>query len=216
MTDPELVTYITEQTQEGISAQVLREALMERGWHERDIENAMHDVAAGLHPATPGASIHADLAQVRGMVAHLAGRVKTLEARLASIGALPMQRELPAAHYHHPWVRRFASLFIAIGVFVGLGILAAWSTLAPTDQATIALGAGIVLLLAGYVSLRHGWAWAFSSLSYSAIAIFALVTWRAYHLYAAMEWFTALGLAVLGLVLLSVMERWVTRMVHRA
>lgn len=83
MPESELVDYIQEQTQQGVTAEHLRISLMEAGWHEADINNALHDVAAGLHPATPGASIHEDLAQVRGMVAHLATRVHSIEATLA-------------------------------------------------------------------------------------------------------------------------------------
>src|SRR4030042_2229232 len=98
MTVPEMIEYVRQQSQAGVSAQELRETLMAAGWSELDVENALHDVAAGLQPVTIGASIHEDLAQVRGLVAHLTTRVGRLEARLAtSANALPQgPEELPS------------------------------------------------------------------------------------------------------------------------
>ena len=96
MANPELLSYIHEQTRQGMTAQDIRVALMESGWSERDVENAFHDVAAGLEPLTQGASIHEDLAQVRGMVSHLANRVRTIETRLIAAGQLPELPELPS------------------------------------------------------------------------------------------------------------------------
>lgn len=55
MPHPDLVAYIQQQIQKGMSAQTLRESLMEAGWQERDIENALNDVAAGSHPTAPRA-----------------------------------------------------------------------------------------------------------------------------------------------------------------
>lgn len=96
MSHQDLVLYIREQTQQGVTAEVLRQKLMEAGWRELDIANALHDVAAGLRPVSEGASIHEDLAQVRGVVAHLATRMKALEVHLASASlALPVGTELP-------------------------------------------------------------------------------------------------------------------------
>jgi hypothetical protein len=119
MPNSQLVSYLQEQTQQGASAQMLRESLMEAGWPELEIDNALHDVAAGLHPATPGASIHEDLAQVRGMVAHLAARVKTLEARLLPSEFIGPDHELPAPTRHIArrifWIMALITLFALLG-----------------------------------------------------------------------------------------------------
>ncbi len=232
MAVPELVDYIQEQTQQGESAQNLRESLMEAGWQELDIENALHDVAAGLHPATPGASIHEDLAQVRGMVAHLADRVKGIEATLASSIALPaqpqigVQRELPssfigpdheltAGHSRHT-LARAVSLVVALGVAVLLGVyvtsLVSLHALAPLDQIVIAAAGGAFLIVMAGISMRRGHAWASSLLTAGAVALWAtdaLVSWRVYHY---MDWMTATALCVLLLVATLVMGRWIGRL----
>ncbi|HUO75838.1 MAG TPA: hypothetical protein VMU12_02925 [Candidatus Paceibacterota bacterium] len=148
--DPDLIVYIRQQTQDGVTANELRETLMEAGWNEIDVDNALHDVAAGLRPVTEGASIHEDLAQVRGMVAHLASRVKTLETRLAQAPAMPMApglpagtgspaRELPRGH------RRFATamsvIVFALVILGGLLTYRAWqaSALEPQTAGALAL-----------------------------------------------------------------------------
>lgn len=93
--EPELVSYIAQQTRSGLAAVDLRTSLMEAGWSEEEIGNALHDVAAGMEPLTTGVALHEDLAQVRGVVAHLASRIRVLEGRLASTGLLTMPEALP-------------------------------------------------------------------------------------------------------------------------
>lgn len=211
MTSPELITYIGEQTQQGVSADILRQSLMESGWHERDIENALHDVAAGLSPLTEGASLHEDVSQVRSMVAVLATRVKTIEAQLASVAALPMQKELPAPVHHH-WL---ASAVVGIalwGVFGAYVFGVATGQLMPTpDQMMIAIAVGGIFFAIGYRAMRRGHAWMGAMLTGMAISLWGMTTWLAWSIQHLMEWSTALALGVLLVVLAGVMGRWIDR-----
>lgn len=226
---PELVDYIREQTQQGATAEDLRVALMEAGWQELDIDNGLHDVAAGLHPATPGASIHEDLAQVRGLVAHLATRVKGIEARLASIGtvaqpapilSLPSEyigpeREL-TVHKGHAGLWHVVSLLFTLGLAVMVGMyatdLVARNALAPLDQIIIAAALAFFLLIASVVAMRGRHAWSASLFAAGAVALWAtdaVVSWRVYHY---MEWPTALAVGILLVVLAMVAGRWIQRL----
>lgn len=161
--DLDLNSYVRQQTQNGVTANELRETLMEAGWAELDIDNALHDVAAGLRPVTEGASIHEDLAQVRGMVAHLASRVKMLETRLVQAPVMPPMeltagtgspaRELPRG-------RRRLALFlmvvvVAVVCFLGLMDLEAWRARSLEPQTAGAIG--ILLLVFLMVSFRILW-----------------------------------------------------------
>jgi hypothetical protein len=223
----ELIDYIREQTQQGVSAEALREELMEAGWHQTDIENALHDVAAGLHPVTAGASIHEDLAQVRGMVAHLATRVRTLEAHLASVGVLgapaPMA-VLPggtpdASHTlsraHRPG-RRVVMTIAAALVCAAAGWYAASlidrSGSAPVSWLMVAAASGLVLMAVSVILMRRGKGWAASILAALAVAVWAVDTIVAWRFWRMMEWTTALALGVLLLVVAVVAARWSDRL----
>lgn len=222
----DLVAYIREQTQDGITADSLRVALMEAGWPERDVENALHDVAAGLHPVTAGASIHEDLAQVRGMVAHLAGRVRTLEARLTGVPLeLPMQQELPGAPLALPpaapapfWPRHMIAILFGWAAFLFTSQFAAdWAMTAgllPSDQALFTGAAGAGLLVVGYIAMRLKSAWLSSLITDGALGILgsAIVVAQSNGL---IETSTAIAIGILLLVLLVVMELWIDRLMQR-
>jgi len=228
----ELVDYVRTQTQEGVTAEDLRVALMEAGWQEFDVDNALHDVAAGLSPTTPGASIHEDLAQVRGMVAHLATRLKGVEARLASISELPTQQSLPAQAQlpsgyvgtdhqladrpHKSVFVRILSTVVAAGLAVGTGIyvtdVVRRSDVAPMSHLLFAGGLGALLLLCAVVVMRKGRGWAASMLSAGGLTLLAtdiVVAWRVYHY---MEWTVVLALGILFVVIAVVMGRWIQRL----
>ncbi len=145
MPAPELLDYIREQTRQGLTAQDIRATLMESGWSERDVENAFHDVAAGLEPLTRGASIHEDLAQVRGMVAHLAARVRTLEFRLTAAGALSELAELPPAQMpalnpaHGSLRRTFFRMLLVLASLGGIGLTwYSWQVFGMIEMTTAA------------------------------------------------------------------------------
>lgn len=222
---PELITYIRQQTQEGVPAQELRVALMEAGWNELDIENALHDVAAGLQPVTAGASIHEDLAQVRGMVAHLAARVKVLEARLVgqtpgepltlAPGIIGAERELVSGRRGSTAVKVASAIAdVIILLFVGwyLAIEVARNDAMPVGLFA-ALGIiGAVLLAAGYRFMRSHRAWVANLLAASSIALWSIIVWHAWQTYHLLENQTAIGLYVLLFVLLVVMGRWIDRL----
>jgi hypothetical protein len=218
MTDPELVSYITLQTQGGIGADMLRQTLIKEGWQEADIDNALHDVAAGLAPATAGASIHEDLAQVRGMVAHLASRVRVLEAGLASVGTLPMQAQLPAPRARGvPFGIRHAVALVVAGIALLLvyryaAILIAQDVLAPLWQIGALAGLGLALLVIALVTMQARRAWVASLTADTSIAILAMASWAGYSVYHFMGRSTALALGVLLAVALVVMESWIDRL----
>lgn len=223
---PELVDYVRTQTQEGVSAEDVRVALLEAGWQEFDIENALHDVAAGLHPATPGASIHEDLAQVRGMVAHLATRLKTVEARLASLASLPSQPLLPSEFIpadhelssgsRHPALARVFSVFLVLLAAVALGIYATGlverNALAPRDHIMIAAALGGFLIVAAVVAMRRRSGWMATLLSAAGLMLWAMDTYIAWNVYHLMAWTVALALALLFVVIALVMGRWIVRL----
>lgn len=232
MPDADLVTYIQDQTAEGITAEALRESLMGAGWHERDIENAFHDVAAGLHPATPGASIHEDLAQVRGMVAHLAGRIRGLEASLASVagvgvrGQLPTQGAIPSAFigpdHELPaprgssWVGRLFALLIAVAGMGTLGAVMGMRVLGrevfPFDEMVIFGASAAFLMVVAVIAMRRHHPWTAMLLSATAASMWltqAVVAWR---LFDAISLTVAGALCALVLVVVSVIGVWTERL----
>jgi hypothetical protein len=226
MPDSELVDYIQEQTQQGVTAENLRVSLMEAGWHEADISNALHDVAAGLHPTTPGASIHEDLAQVRGMVAHLATRVHSIEAMLASVGALGAQGQLPtgtlgpdrelAAPGHPHRILKVVTAVVAIAVFVLFGSytssLVSSHALSPLDAMIIAASLAALLLIGAIIAMRRHFAWTASLLTASAVTLWGMDVYVSWSVYQDMEWSVALALGVLLVVIVYAMGRWVARL----
>jgi len=226
MPESELISYITEQTQQGVSAELLRQTLMEAGGDEKENANALHDVAAGLEPLTEGISLHEDVSQVRSMVAHLASRMRVVEAALASVGALPMQGQLPngmiGPDHELPMPRHAWRLGTMTTTIVALGVVFATRTyayrlidqnvLAPVDLAIIAAGAGVLLLIAGYIAMRLHRAWVASFFTGSAVAVWALTGWIAWRSYHFIERSTAAALGALLLILALVMGRWIDRL----
>src|SRR4030042_1826830 len=204
MTVPEMIEYVRQQSQAGVSAQELRETLMAAGWTEFDVENALHDVAAGLQPITVGASIHEDLAQVRGLVAHLTARVGRLEARLTNAPGTPMltnpEPALPAPRRH--WWGFLAVSLILVTVCVGMGV-------------TLAGVTALVVALFGWFFVRHQRAWPARYSAAMAIAIGSWSTWLAWRRFHVIEGTTALAIGVLFLVYLVVVARWLNRIERR-
>lgn len=224
MVPPDLVDYIREQTSAGVPAQELRAALMETGWSERDVENALHDVAAGLEPLTSGASLHEDVAQVRGMVSHLASRVQRLEAHLVSAGALSAPAELGAGtgapERELPSGRGSGVVMKAATALAAAAVLATYGRLFQTavsasDSAPVGLlqGAALagILLLVGAWRLMRRHPWGAQVFAASAAAVWAVAVWHAWRTYHYMEVSTASAIGVLLLVLLLVIGRWVDR-----
>ncbi len=223
-----LVDYIHEQTRDGISAHDIRVELLAAGWRELDIENGFRDVAAGLHPVTPGASIHEDLAQVRGMVAHLATRMKDLEATLASVATLPHQQSLPmqgqlptafigadhelTARPAPSLARRAISLVIAALVFLQLAqygaILVQRQSIAQQDYHVMVASFVALLVIAAALALRSRASWRATLLSASALILGGadlVFSWRVYH------WIAAPAAAIGGIILLTTLmtlRRW--------
>jgi hypothetical protein len=225
---PELVSYIRQQTQEGTTAEELRIALMESGWGEYEIENALHDVAAGLHPVTAGASIHEDLAQVRGMVAHLASRVKALETVLVSepsslpsgqqiplpSGNVGPGRELPASH-EPSRTTRILSLIGALILFWATG---SYLSVQQAEEGSSAYGVlgilsaiGLGSLFVAYRSMHRHLHWKAQYATAIGITLWGLLAWHAWHTLHLVEWATAAGIGILLVVLTVVFARWIER-----
>jgi len=228
MVPPDLVDYIREQTSSGVPAQDVRAALMEAGWNEHDVENALHDVAAGLEPLTSGASLHEDVAQVRGMVSHLASRVQRLEARLTSAGQLTApaelgagtgapERELPAGRGSGV-VMKAATALAAVALLATYGRLFQ-SAVTASDTAPVGLlqGAGLAgfLLLLGAWRLMRRHPWGAQVFVASAVAVWAVAAWHAWRTYHYMEASTAAAIGVLLVVILLVIGRWIDRYKRR-
>jgi hypothetical protein len=232
MPDADLVAYIQDQTAEGVTAEALRESLMSAGWHELDVENAFHDVAAGLHPATPGASIHEDLAQVRGMVAHLANRIRGLEATLASVAGIRAQAQLPTQaaipstfigpdHELPPphttsWMGRFFALCIAIA---GMGTLGAvmgvrmmGREVFPFDEMVLFGASAAFLMVVAVVAMRRHHPWTAILLSAIAASTWLTQIGIAWWLFSAMSATVAAALCALVLVVVCVMGVWTERL----
>ncbi len=227
----ELVDYIQAQTQEGVSAQELRVSLMEAGWHEVDIENALHDVAAGLHPATPGASIHEDLAQVRGMVAHLAARMKDLEGTIAAFASSPQrlalepqgqlpsafigaERELPPA----PVSLFSRALTFTLTLLGSIGLARYGVSLVQRQQVAlqdfhIIVGAfGLLALVLSVVLIRQGRAWSGMMTCITALTVWLIdidLAWRTYH---SIGWMVGVALVLLCCAIAFVIRRWSVRL----
>lgn len=228
----ELIDYIKTQTQEGVSAQELRVALMEAGWHEVDIENGLHDVAAGLRPATPGSSIHEDLAQVRGMVAHLAVRIKDVEKTIASLAsdptmqALPTQGLLPSTYIgaerelmvRHSPSRLYRVMSAILTMLCSVSVAQYGASLVHREAVAlqdyhIMIGAfGILVLILSVVFLRQGRAWLATLLSFGVLIVWAFdvdMAWRTYH---SLDQSVAIALWVLFVVIAGVIRRWSIRL----
>ena len=222
MTVPELVAYIRHQSQAGVSAAQVREDLMATGWSELDVENALHDVAAGLSPVTAGASIHEDLAQVRGLVAHLSSRVGRLEARLSGAAMLTEPEELPSATMQParalPVPRRgtwgvITGAVVMLAACFGAGTALASVSTAFAGRALITAGAVcLVLAIAAWYYVRRNHAWSARYAAAMAVALGAWSVWLAWNSYALIEWTTASALGVLLLVYLVVAARWIRRL----
>ena len=222
MTDIGLYEYIAEQTHQGVAAEVLRQSLMESGWTELDIDNAFHDVAAGLSPLTEGVSLHEDVSQVRSMVTLLAARIKNVEAALANVGALSMQGELPPGSgmpersliAGRPGNVRYVVLGVGFAVVTGWLAMQAYlgGWYGPLAMAGIVTAIGLFGLAMGYVLLRTGRAWGAAIFTATALAAWSSAAWLAWYKYHAMEWTTALALGVLLLVLTVVTGRRIGRL----
>jgi hypothetical protein len=228
MPSPDLVTYVRQQSHDGIAASDVRVSLLEAGWSELDIENAFHDVAAGMQPVSAGASLHEDLAQVRGMVAHLATRVRVLEASLPAgqaglVGAplpapdaslrgaeLRPERELTAGH--ESTAVRFLWVFFALAASVAVGWFFAQQSSAPAPWLWAAVGADLcVLIVLAVVLMKRGKAWGAAALTAVAVVEAALATASAAMVWDLIGSSVAIALGVLYLVFAVVMGRWIDR-----
>jgi|GEM_PF-4326615 len=230
----ELVDYIREQTREGVAAQDIRVELLSAGWLENDIENGLHDVAAGMYPITKGASIHEDLAQVRGMVAHLATRLKGLEATIAtfvsssSTPSLRAQAQLPSAFIgadHELAMRKppnkvLRTIAFLLDLILSIQFVLYWSnqveqkSLAIQDFHVIVIASLVMLAISSIILLHRRSIWSATLLAGSALALGAtevILSWQTYQSIGTM---VALALLALFVVSAIVFRRWSVRLSH--
>jgi hypothetical protein len=225
MVDPELIDYIRAQSQQGVPAPMLRESLMEAGWAEHDIENALHDVAAGMRPVTAGASIHEDLAQVRGLVAHLASRVHRLEVRLtAAMPSAGLLEARPGPDETLPAPRSVGGSgigkAIAAAVFLAAAAWFVEMRVAASDAVPVRLfvslaALGVLSIVLAYGTMRRGAHATASALTATALGLWALATWHVWNTYHVVSWGIALALGILYLVIALVMGVWIERLARR-
>ena len=227
---PELVEYIRDQTREGVAAQDIRAELLSVGWLESDIENGLHDVAAGMTPITSGASIHEDLAQVRGMVAHLAARLKGLETTLASLAssgvpALRAQAQLPSAFIgveRELPVRKapnkvLRTMLFLLDLILSMQFVQYWAnqvdthSLAMQDFHVIVIASTVMLAISSIILLRRGDIWIATLLGGSALALALTEVMLSWQTYNAIGTMVALALLALLVVSAIVFYRWSIR-----
>jgi hypothetical protein len=159
------------------------------------------------------------------MVAHLAGKVRGLEAHLAAAGILPAQEQLPSGaaapdhilagpHRSSVWGHIFGGI-CAVGIFAAVTfyttMLVQDGALAPRDHGIIAIAFGGIALIVGYVAMRQRRAWTASFATAISIATWSLVTWKAWAEYEQITWSVGLGIGALLLVLSLVMGKWIDR-----
>ncbi len=231
MPSSELIDYIRSQTQEGASLATIRADLVAAGWPSNDVDDGVHAVASDLHPLTPGASIHEDLAQVRGVVAYLSARLKTAEDTVARLTAatthnvLGMQSSLPSS-----WIgserelgappragsirRVFASLLaLCLGIgSVAYGIQLVQREMVYRSDVSIMLGACILFsgIAAIFVARRGG---GYLSRSLSLLTISLGLTY-VYFLWASFDTIGILG-ALAAMAVSLVYALWMHRMSKR-
>ncbi|MBP6886066.1 MAG: hypothetical protein KBC02_02380 [Candidatus Pacebacteria bacterium] len=230
MPSSELIDYIRSQTQEGASLATIRADLVAAGWPSNDVDDGVHAVASDLHPLTPGASIHEDLAQVRGVVAYLSARLKTAEDTVARLtaatthNALGMQSSLPSswigperelgAPHRGSILRAFASLLaLCLGIgSVTYGVQLVQREIVYRSDFSIILGACVLFSgIAAVFVARRGSGYLSRALSLLTISLGLTYV---YFLWAS---FTVVGIrgALAAMALSLSYALWMHRMSKR-
>lgn len=211
----ELDSYIAEQIGQGLDAQTIKHALLEAGWVEVDVDNALRDVAADAIPAT-AVSVHDDIVRMRHAVNELNTRVNKLEAHLAAApqatlpgGTAGPEHTLPEPPAHTTrklltW-GGLAVLFVLIG-YVGMKSITQ-DAITPVSRIWAEVFVGVVLTSAGFVSGRMKKHSAANWLTGTGLAFGALATVGAWYL-NYIEWSVAFALGALLVTLALVMGRF--------
>jgi len=211
----ELDAYIAGQVAQGLDAQTIKKAVLEAGWLEIDVDNALRDVAADAIPAT-AVSAHDDIVRMRNALNSLDERVKHLESRLSAApeatlpsGTIGPERELPeppakGKRRIMAWIG-LSLLFILIG-YVGMKSIVQ-DAITPVSRLWAEAFVGFTLASAGFVSGRMKKRGAANLLTGTGLAFAALATVGAWYL-NYIEWSVALAVGALLVTLALVLGRF--------
>lgn len=218
----ELDEYIAAQIAQGVDAGTIKRALLEAGWFQVDVDNALRDVAADAVP-TAAVSLRDDVVRMRHAVVSLDQRVRRLEGRLAAApeatlppGTIGPDHELPAPH---PRTFRgvlvmcvLAAAFVVIGYAGMASIFQESITPAARIWAEVIIGG--VMTGAGFIAGRMHRRGAANLLTGTGLAFAALATVGAWYVnYVNVGVAAALGglLVTLALVLGRFYDTWAAR-----
>lgn len=211
----ELDAYIAEQIGQGLDAQTVKRTLLETGWLEIDVDNALRDVAADAIPAT-AVSIHDDMVRMRHAVNDLDKRIGHLETALAAVpeatlsnGTMGPEKALPEPPVHQ-WRRilmwlGLTVLFVLIG-YVSMASIAR-DSITPVSRIWAEVFIGIVLTSAGFITGRMKKRAMANLLTGTGLAFAALATIGAWYL-NYIEWSVALAVGALLVTLALVLGRF--------
>ncbi|HXV26545.1 MAG TPA: hypothetical protein VD862_00740 [Candidatus Paceibacterota bacterium] len=218
MSFPELSEYVTDQITRGVSAQTVREALIEAGWRSVDADNALRDAAAHAAPVAT-LTVQDDLSRIRHAVNDLGQRVSRLEGSLTGVAApatLPdafigPERELA------PGRPRVIRLFGLLGLAVLFAAAGYWGMMlisteswTPAGRIWAEAGAGTLLAVAGFAAGRRGSRGTANILTGVGLALGALATVGGWYL-NYLEWSVAVALGALLVTLALVLGRFYDR-----
>lgn len=211
----ELDVYIAEQIGKGLDAQSVKRTLLEAGWLEADVDNALRDVAADAIPTT-SVAVHDDVVHMRRTLNDLEKRVQALESQVAAApeamlpsGTADAGHALPqppgrALRKTLTWIG-LTVLFLLIG-YVGMRSITQ-DAITPVSRIWAEVFVGTVLASAGFVSGRMKKHSAANWLTGTGLAFGALATVGAWYL-NYLDWSVALALGALLVTLALVMGRF--------
>jgi len=219
MAHQDITEYVAGQIAQGVSAQIIKEALLASGWLEVDADNALRDAAAGTAPAVV-ASFQDDLLRVRHAVNELDERVQRIEGRLAVVGPgegtletgfIGPDHELESgepAMSRNLTVAVFAVLFFIAG-YLGM-MLISTETLTPVTRVWIEAALGVAVAVGGYFAGRAGRRVMANVMTGIGLALVSLATVGAWYL-LYLDWTVAVALGALFVTLALVLGRFYDR-----
>ena len=212
----ELDAYVAEQIAQGVDAQTIKGALLEIGWKEVDVDNALRDVAADAVPNT-AVSVHDDILRMRHAVNALDKRVRLLETRLAASSGEGGDPVTHGSHHgattqgqrgHSRRIVTYAGLavlFMAIG-YAGMSTIVS-DSVTPVSRIWAEVTVGGVLASAGFVTGRMKKRSVANLLTGAGLSLAALATVGAWYV-NYLDWSIAVALGALLVTLALVLGRF--------
>lgn len=215
MTYKELDAYVAEQFGQGADAETVKRALLEAGWSEADVDNALRDVMADAVPVA-AVSVHDDIVRMRHAMNDLDRRVRRLETSLAAApsatlpsGRADVEHALPASRKGRVKSMLLWAVLAAVFVLIGYGGMASFvkDAVTPVTRVWAEAAIGIVLASGGFVTGRMKRRGLANLLTGTGLAFVALATVGAWYL-NYIEWSVAVALGGLLLTLALVLGRF--------